>query len=191
MKILYQIVVHTILAYSLLFSYSYHSALEICQNSTQHKTEKVKRITTLIDSAVPDKALTARYTAYYVKYGTEFNIDPALLAVVGRFESGYNASAVSDMGAIGIQQIMPFWVKFIPFLNSVVDLYDPALNIRASAYILSHYRELCGDSVESMAACYHGGPGARSNPKPSTQKFKAVVSNLFYEIKGTTYISSI
>lgn len=185
---IYKIIVHAVLACSLLFNYSYHTALNICQNNQEHKTDKAKQITNYIVKHIDSSSHAARYTDYYIKYGKEFNLDPVLLAVVGRIESGYRKDIVSYMGAIGLQQIMPFWVDHIPFLNSIEDLYDPAMNIRASAYILSHYRELCGDSVESMAACYHGGPGARSNPKPSTQKFKAVVSNLFYEIKGTTYV---
>lgn len=190
MKRLYQILVYTILALSLSYNYFTVTALIDCQDTQlklENKANKIRLVEDFIAEAVPNSPLPAEYARYYIKHGKEFNIDPMLLAVVGRVESTYNASAVSDEGAIGVQQIMPFWVKAIPFLKSTEDLYDPDINIRASAYILAHYRELCGDSVESMAGCYHGGPRARTDPKPSTKQFKLAVSNLFYESTSTVY----
>jgi len=192
----YSIVVHAVLIYSIYWNIAYRDVVQNCmagQYSIEHRTELRQAIERYIqDNRSMSPGMAAGYTAMYVSAGKEFNVDPMLLAVVGKFESGFDPSIVSYTGAIGLQQIMPFWVKAIPFLNTQEDLYNPELNIKASAYILSHYRELCGDTIASMAACYHGGPRAILHPKVSTQKFKKAVSYAFYAMKAsTTYDSSI
>jgi|WetSurMetagenome_2_1015567.scaffolds.fasta_scaffold301218_1 soluble lytic murein transglycosylase-like protein len=194
MKYFYLTAIHLILAISLFTNINHDNALIAClrvQEQQENAIVKVRMVRDFIkESTVEDKRATF-YAEMYIKAGKEFILDPMLLAVVGRFESNFNPAAESGMGAIGLQQVMPFWVHKIPFIKSIQDLYSPELNIRASAYILSHYRELCGNSVESMATCYHGGPGAMLRPKPSTTKFKTVVSNLFYEVKAAAYATGI
>jgi len=196
LKVVYLMFIHVLLGVSLYINSIGYPQLADCLESQQKQEQKFATrhaIDRYIQSNRPmDSGMSAGYSAMYISAGREFDLDPMLLAVVGKFESNFNPSVVSYTGAVGVQQIMPFWVKEIPFLNSLQDLYSPELNIRASAYILAHYRELCGESVLSMAACYHGGPNAIRNPKESTQKFKAVVSYAFYKMKGTTtYDSSI
>ena len=113
----------------------------------------------------------------YVSAAKEFNVDPYLLVAIGDPESKYTLHAVSSAGAMGVQQVMPFWVKEIPFLKSSRDLLNPELNIRASAYIVAHYKELCGAEAKYILKCYHGGPKALKNPKASTLAYVQDVLN--------------
>jgi hypothetical protein len=55
-------------------------------------------------------------------------------------ESTFNVHARSRKNAIGSAQVMPFWASKTPY-----NIYDHEGNILAGAYILSHYREECGD----------------------------------------------
>jgi soluble lytic murein transglycosylase-like protein len=116
-----------------------------------------------------NKKLNDKYVATladsYYEAGQEFNLDPFLLALIGEKESSYNRYAISSEGAFGIQQIRyRYWVGAVPFIKTPEDLFDPKKNIRASAYIVNHYRERCG-MLERALQCYNGGQGGLGDPK--------------------------
>lgn len=83
-----------------------------------------------------------------------------LLIAMASTESTGNPGAESDAGAIGLLQVMPFWVKEFPFLQSKQDLFDPRLNARAGIAILQQYCTNAG-SLGHCLAKYHGGPTFR------------------------------
>ena len=119
----------------------------------------------------------AKYLApMYIRAAAAQN-DPKITAMVlvriGDAESNYNPRALSYMGARGIQQIMPkYWARGqIPFVKSANDLYDPEINIRASAYILAYYIRHGGD-LKTGVRGYHGGFKAFTNPRPVTVQYQ-------------------
>ena len=153
-----------------------------CVEQTIIVEARVQELTKFIKASnrtVSDK--TAReYAKYYLDAEKESDVNALLLATMGKFESNHNPGLMSTMGAIGMQQIMPvYWVGVVPFINSAHELFDPRLNIRASAWIVSHYREICGVSVAAIATCYHGGPGALSRPQQSTITYAMQVVSTF------------
>lgn len=103
--------------------------------------------------------------------GGEFNFDPLFLAAQAGVESAFNTHDKSSAGAIGIMQVMPFWVDKIPFLESRDDLLNIHANIRAGVYILGHYRSMCGGALHQALTCYHGGPRALKLPRSSTTAY--------------------
>jgi len=46
---------------------------------------------------------------------------------------------ISNRGAGGLGQIMPFWAKTCPYSNKPSDLRNGSVNIMCSAFILRHY----------------------------------------------------
>ena len=104
------------------------------------------------------------YAELIVDSATEFKLPPKLVARVAIAESALNHRAVGDGGkSHGILQLQEFWVKEIPFLRNKQDLYRAHLNIRAGAWVLRHYADLCGEDHMSYLACFNGGP------KPNAQ----------------------
>jgi soluble lytic murein transglycosylase-like protein len=85
-----------------------------------------------------------------------YGVSADLIHAIIRVESRYNPKAVSDAGAKGLMQLMPFTAAEC----GVRDVFDPVQNIFGGALYL---RQLSfyfrGDLVLTLAA-YHAGPGA-------------------------------
>ena len=89
---------------------------------------------------------------------TAQHLDPALLRAMVQCESGYNASARSSAGSIGLLQVMPKTGARYGF--SAEDLNDPAKNLQAGAaylrFLMDHYH---GDTQKAVTA-YNAGEKA-------------------------------
>jgi hypothetical protein len=92
--------------------------------------------------------------------GVRHGVNPYLVMGLAWWESGWNASAVSSAGAVGIMQVMPATaaVDGPKLLNRTVDLTDPQDNIDIGTAILKanldHYH---GDLASALVAYYAGG----------------------------------
>jgi soluble lytic murein transglycosylase-like protein len=90
----------------------------------------------------------------------EKHLNPSLAMGLGWWESGWNQSAVSSAGAIGIMQIMPATADSAgPYLlHRQVDIHDINDNIELGCAIIHHNLETYrGDLVKALAD-YYGGP---------------------------------
>lgn len=89
-----------------------------------------------------------------------FPLDVAAAVLI--IESGLHQGATSHCGAIGLGQVMPFWMPYLEKLGIPVrserDLYHPVTNLESSVFILSQYlRRARGDVF--LALCYYNaGP---------------------------------
>lgn len=107
------------------------------------------------------------YTEYVEASAEEFGLDSYLLYAVIKTESSFDPSAVSGVGARGLMQIMEETFDWIQFrlgeegLTVYDDMFDPKLNIRYGAYLMSYLLEKFGD-VREAAAAYHSGAGCVS-----------------------------
>ena len=96
------------------------------------------------------------------KYATEYNIDKNLLYALIKTESGFDRSAESNAGAIGLTQITE--ETFMWLLTKTgedrkfEDLYDPEVSIKYGALFISMLLDEFGDVSTSIAA-YHAGRG--------------------------------
>jgi hypothetical protein len=121
---------------------------------------------TLIRRILPDDTSTAGvaaasggslagvpYADLFTQAGTRYGVSPALLAAVAKTESGFNSSAVSSSGAVGLMQFMPATAKGLG-----VDATDPASSIDGAARYLSSLTERFGSTPLALAA-YNAGPG--------------------------------
>lgn len=92
----------------------------------------------------------------------EFGVEPTLVYAVIHTESGFDAEARSEAGALGLMQIMPDTFAWLQGrLNegehmNVERLFEPEVNIRYGVYFLSLLDAMFGDDVLTVAA-YHAG----------------------------------
>ena len=87
-------------------------------------------------------------------------VNPYLVMGLAWWESGWNQSAVSSAGAIGVMQIMPATGDAsAPYLlHHPVDIHDINDNIDLGSAIIAHnMQSYNGDLVKALAD-YYGGP---------------------------------
>lgn len=72
-------------------------------------------------------------------------------------ESGFNPSAISQAGAVGIAQFMPETAQ-----NLGIDPYDPIASLNGAAQLMASYQARYGDYKMALAA-YNCGTGCLQN----------------------------
>jgi soluble lytic murein transglycosylase-like protein len=83
-------------------------------------------------------------------------IAPELLRAVIVVESGFNARAVSKVGARGLMQLMPETAR----KYGVRNVFDPAQNIHAGARLLADLSIRYRNDLELVLAAYNAGEAA-------------------------------
>jgi soluble lytic murein transglycosylase-like protein len=85
-------------------------------------------------------------------------LDPQLVDLVIRMESGYNSRAVSRRGARGVMQLMPETAR----MYGVRDMFDASENIRGGVSYLRDLMSRFEANVGLALAAYNAGPEAVS-----------------------------
>lgn len=88
---------------------------------------------------------------------------PEIVLAVIQVESAFQAQAVSSAGAVGLMQIMPFWIDELG--RSADDLMDPWLNLRYGCTILAHYLAVENGDLTRALARYNGSLGQTWYPE--------------------------
>jgi Transglycosylase SLT domain len=102
----------------------------------------------------------------------DLGLDPHLLDLMIRVESGYNAHAVSPKGARGVMQLMPDTAR----MYGVANVFNAYENIRAGARYFKDLLDRFGADVRLALAAYNAGPDAVERhggvpPYPETQDY--------------------
>lgn len=106
-----------------------------------------------------------KYQAQVLASAAKWGVPPAFLAAQLDAESGFNPSAVSPDGAIGIAQFMPGTAKSVG-LNP----HDANASIDAMAKLMAHYHKQYGTWEKALYA-YHDGPGKVEGPGPAGRAY--------------------
>jgi soluble lytic murein transglycosylase-like protein len=109
-------------------------------------------------------------------------IDPHLVDLVIRMESGYNPRAVSRRGARGVMQLMPETASLYGVRNS----FDPLQNIRGGVRYLGDLLERFHSNLALALAAYNAGPDAveRHGGVPPYDETQAYVQTILAAYSG-------
>lgn len=94
---------------------------------------------------------------------TRAGLDPGLILAIVDVESNFNQFAISRVGARGLMQIMPFWLKKIGKPGD--SLFDARTNLRYGCTILKHYLKKEHGNLTAALARYNGSNGKYRYPK--------------------------
>lgn len=85
-------------------------------------------------------------------------LDPNLALAVADWESGFNQSRVSSVGAVGIMQVMPTTADWAgpALLHRRADVHNPHDNIQLGVALLRRYVDEFHDPKLALAAYYQG-----------------------------------
>ncbi len=111
---------------------------------------------------IPDdsKRLTLLKLIHYE--ATRVDLPPELVLAVIQVESNFDRWAISSVGARGLMQVMPFWLKELDRPND--DLFHIPTNLRMGCTILKHYYDMeKGDLVRALGR-YNGSLGRFKYP---------------------------
>ena len=106
-----------------------------------------------------------KLSALFRKYGTDYGMDPTLLAAQGFQESRLDQSVRSPVGAIGVMQLLPSTAKDKNVAIPNIDELEP--NIEAGAKYMAFLKEryFSGPELDELngsllaLASYNAGPG--------------------------------
>lgn len=87
---------------------------------------------------------------------------PELVLAVMHVESNFNPFAVSNAGARGLMQVMPFWTKEIGKPGD--SLFRMQTNLRYGCTILKYYLGKEHGNIVRALAAYNGSSGRREYP---------------------------
>ncbi|MFP4137430.1 MAG: lytic transglycosylase domain-containing protein [Halomonas sp.] len=91
------------------------------------------------------------------------DLSPELVLALIQVESAFRAEAVSSAGAVGLMQIMPFWIRELGLPAD--DLKDPWRNLRYGCTILAHYLAVERGDLTRALARYNGSLGKTWYPE--------------------------
>lgn len=89
-------------------------------------------------------------------------LPPELVLAVIQVESNFDRFAISESGARGLMQVMPFWLKELGRPQD--NLFEVETNLRFGCTILRYYLDMeKGDTVRALAR-YNGSLGSTRYP---------------------------
>jgi soluble lytic murein transglycosylase-like protein len=126
------------------------------------------------------------YDGLIVAAAQRNGVDAAVLKGLIRQESGFDPSATSGAGAVGLAQLMPGTAAAL----GVSDPRDPAQSIDAAARYLRQQLDTFGGDISKALAAYNAGPGAVQRfggvpPYPETEQYVQRVLGYADGYRGT------
>lgn len=111
-----------------------------------------------ITDAETERAGTAAFTEYnalIMQAAAKYDVDPKLVSAVAETESDFSQDARSEVGAIGVMQLMPDTAASLG-----VNPYDAKENIEGGTHYLRQMLDTFGGDIQKAVAAYNAGPQA-------------------------------
>jgi len=109
---------------------------------------------------VPDAEERLHILKTVHRQATLAGVEPELVLAVIDVESNFDRFAISTATALGLMQVMPFWVPELGYKDKN-QLFDAEINVLLGCRILKYYLDMeRGDRVRGLAR-YNGSVGKR------------------------------
>ncbi len=113
------------------------------------------------------------------KVADHWSINPRMLALTVYRESGCDTGALGAAGEIGLGQVHPkVWKDTLldgGIIESVVDLYEPEVNLHAVAFILGEMDRMAdGDTLDALRRYNGSGSRARKYAREQSALYEAM-----------------
>ncbi len=130
--------------------------------SLEEKINWITEMSRRLQKRMPDRAARTEFlkTVYYE--AKRAGLDPQMVLGLIQVESGFKKYAVSQSGARGYMQVMPFWVKLIGQKDN--DLFHLRVNLRYGCTILRHYLDIEKGDIYRALGRYNGSLGQAEYP---------------------------
>ncbi|MDQ6993447.1 MAG: lytic transglycosylase domain-containing protein [Mariprofundus sp.] len=138
------------------------------------QTVWVSDIVATIQPWVGDEHEASTIAHWVYVYGKKQNLSPELILGLIAVESQFDHFAVSNVGAVGLMQVMPFWKKELGKADD--NLLKIETNIRYGCAILRHYIDRY-KTLDRALGAYNGSLGRMKYPNKvfaKMKKFKAI-----------------
>lgn len=120
---------------------------------------------------VPDDAQRLELLRLVHAEARRARLSPELVLAVIDVESRFDRYAISSAGALGLMQVMPFWLKELGRPDD--NLFDVQTNLRYGCTILRHYLDREKGSLIPALARYNGSYGQVWYPARVTRALSA------------------
>jgi len=163
-------------------------------SSPSSPSELSPKLTKFFESSPTLKAVRPHMQAAAHKHRLDVELLQALIAA----ESGFNVTAISPKGALGLMQLMPDTAARYGVKNDVLGvgrtsqqqkLFDPYINIHAGSHYLRDLLTLFKGQLDLALAAYNAGEGAvqKAGNKipnyPETQNYVRTVTQMYAALK--------
>ena len=130
--------------------------------SPMDAVEWLSEMSKRLEKRLPDADYRIDFLRSVHYEATRAGLDPQLVLGLIQVESGFRKYAVSEAGARGYMQVMPFWVKLIGRPDD--SLFEMRTNLRYGCTILRHYLDIeKGDYYRALGR-YNGSLGKPEYP---------------------------
>ena len=111
-----------------------------------------------LEKKVPDPEKRLRMLQQIHYEATRAELYPELVLAVIDVESNFNQFAISKAGAMGLMQVMPFWLKESGRPDD--NLFHLRTNLRMGCTILRYYLDMEKGDLTQALARYNGSKGS-------------------------------
>lgn len=115
-----------------------------------------------LEKRIPDKTYRMDLLKAIHYEATRAGLEPEMVLGLIEVESGFKKYAVSNVGARGLMQVMPFWVKEIGTAEH--NLFHLRTNLRYGCTILRHYLNIENGDLFRALGRYNGSLGKAEYP---------------------------
>lgn len=132
--------------------------------------------------AAPGQSQDMSLTPLIDQTAQAYGLDPNLVRLVVKRESGFNPTAVSPKGAMGLMQLMPGTATLL----GVQDPFNPVQNIDAGVRYLKQCLERFQNNLPLALAAYNAGPEnvAKYQGVPPFAETREYVARIMQEYTG-------
>jgi soluble lytic murein transglycosylase-like protein len=109
---------------------------------------------------VPDAEERLQILQTVHRQATLAGVEPELALAVIDVESNFDRFAISTATALGLMQVMPFWVPELGYKDKN-QLFDVEINVLLGCRILKYYLDMEGGDLVRGLARYNGSVGQR------------------------------